>query len=156
VAKTDRNFKFLDREAHILYQLYIMVMYIKFYGFYKILNFNSKFNGVGLRFYRKMSVCGKTWPKFHISWLWGVYSESVIHNGLVYKFLGFKKIQISAQNIKVLAFDFTENGILQQKLIETMYFLPWLTYSGSIIHNDHVYMFLWVKKIKFGLKIKRC
>jgi hypothetical protein len=33
VAKSDRNFIFLDHEAHILDQLYIMVMYICFYGF---------------------------------------------------------------------------------------------------------------------------
>jgi hypothetical protein len=36
VAKTDRNSVFLDREAHIPDQLYIIVMYISFKGFKKI------------------------------------------------------------------------------------------------------------------------
>jgi hypothetical protein len=35
VAKTDRNSVFLDREAHIPDQLYIIVMYISFKGFKK-------------------------------------------------------------------------------------------------------------------------
>jgi hypothetical protein len=33
MAKTDRNTTFLDREAHILDQLYKIAMYIKVYEF---------------------------------------------------------------------------------------------------------------------------
>jgi hypothetical protein len=33
VAKTDRNSVFLGRDTHILDRLYILVLYISFYGF---------------------------------------------------------------------------------------------------------------------------
>jgi hypothetical protein len=36
LTKTDLNFVFLDSDAHIPDRLYIMVMYISFYGFKKI------------------------------------------------------------------------------------------------------------------------
>jgi hypothetical protein len=43
---------------------------------------------------------------------------------VLYKFFyGFKKNQIPAQNPKRIAFGFTENDSLQQKLAETPYFL---------------------------------
>jgi hypothetical protein len=50
VAKTDRNSVFVGHEAHISDWLYIMVMYLKFYGLKKI-NFGSKSKSVSLRFY---------------------------------------------------------------------------------------------------------
>jgi hypothetical protein len=39
-------------------------------------------------------------------------------------FWGFKKYRVSAQNTKVLAFDFTENVCSQQKLVENTYLIP--------------------------------
>jgi hypothetical protein len=42
MRKTDRNSVFLDRKAHILYQLYIMVLYINFYRFLIIFKFCVK------------------------------------------------------------------------------------------------------------------
>jgi hypothetical protein len=48
--------------------------------------------------------------------------------------MAFKKIQILAQNPNVLAFGFTENTCLWQKLIETPHFLSvtlifWIGYT---------------------------
>jgi hypothetical protein len=87
MIKTDRNSVFIGREAHIPDRLYIMVMYLKFYGFQKISNLGSKFKGVSLRFYWKMSVSDKNWPKLRIYWSWCPYSGSVIHNGIIFKVL---------------------------------------------------------------------
>jgi hypothetical protein len=66
MIKTDRNSVFIGREAHIPDRLYIMVMYLKFYGFQKISNLGSKSNGVILQFCRKMSVCDKNLSRLRI------------------------------------------------------------------------------------------
>jgi hypothetical protein len=50
---------FLGCKIHISDRLYIMVMYIGFYVFFKILNFSSKSERVSIQFYRKMPVYGK-------------------------------------------------------------------------------------------------
>jgi hypothetical protein len=86
-TKTDWNSIFFGCDSHILDRLYIIAMYRSFYVFQKNLNFGSKSKDVGLRYYRKMSICDKNWPKLHISWCWHLYSRSVIHNDYVYKFL---------------------------------------------------------------------
>jgi hypothetical protein len=64
VAKTDRNSIFLDREAHIPDQLYIIVMYISFKGLKKT-DFASKSKGVGLQLYRKVLVIKVVLRHFH-------------------------------------------------------------------------------------------
>jgi hypothetical protein len=93
-AKTDRNSVFLGREAHIPNWLYIMVLYNFFYRLSNIWNFDLKSNGVSIWFYSKTIVCGKNWPKLHISWPWSSYSRMGIHNGPIYKFLWvFKKFK---------------------------------------------------------------
>jgi hypothetical protein len=58
-AENERNSVFLGCEAHILVRLYLMVMYIIFYGFFKKSNFGSKCKGVILQFYGKASVSSK-------------------------------------------------------------------------------------------------
>jgi hypothetical protein len=110
VPKTDINSIFLIHDHNIPDQLYIMVLYISFYGFQKILNFSSKYNGVSFWFYRKRLLWQKlTETPYSMSVT--SYSISVIHNDHVYKFLWlYKKIQILAQNPKVLAFAFTEKS----------------------------------------------
>jgi hypothetical protein len=96
VAKTDRNFIFHGCEAHILDQLYIIVMYISFNRL-KNTNFGSKYKGVSLRFYRQTPVCGKNWTKLRISLPWIPYFTSLIYNGHVYKFLRVKKINFGSK-----------------------------------------------------------
>jgi hypothetical protein len=59
-AKTVQNSVFLSRDPHILDRLYVMVPYMSFYEFSKILNFRSKSKGVSLRFERISLVCIKT------------------------------------------------------------------------------------------------
>jgi hypothetical protein len=59
VPKTGRSSVFLYHESHIPDQLYIIVVYIGFYGFLKNLNFGSKYKGVSLRFYPKIPVRAK-------------------------------------------------------------------------------------------------
>jgi hypothetical protein len=71
--------------------------------------------------------------------------------------MGFKKFQNFVQNSMVLAFGFSVNASLWQKLTEALYFLSMTPYSISVIHNSPVYKFLWVlKKFKFLLKIQKC
>jgi hypothetical protein len=71
--------------------------------------------------------------------------------------MGVKKIQILAQNSKVLAFDFIKNISLCQKLTETPYFLVVKPYSTSVIHNGLVYKLIRIfKKFKFWRKIQMC
>jgi hypothetical protein len=86
-AKIDRNSVFLGRDPRIANWLSIMVPYFYFYGFWKISNFCSKSMGFSVRFYRKLPVPGKNWPKLRISWSWPPYSESVIYSGPVFEFL---------------------------------------------------------------------
>jgi hypothetical protein len=50
-VKTDHNSLFLGRHAHIMDRLYIIVMYMSFYGYRKYSNFCSKYVGVILWFY---------------------------------------------------------------------------------------------------------
>jgi hypothetical protein len=108
VTKTKWKFVSLGYETHITNWLYIMVMYINFYRFWKFKNFGSKSKCVSLLFYRKTQVCDKNWQKLHISWSWILYSRLVIHNGYVHKFfMYFKNIQILAKNPNVLEFSFT-------------------------------------------------
>jgi hypothetical protein len=57
-------------DRRIANQLSITVPYFSFYGFWKFSHFCSKSMGVSLRFYRKLQVCGKNWPKLYISWSW--------------------------------------------------------------------------------------
>jgi hypothetical protein len=46
---------------------------------------------------------------------------------------------------------------LHEKLTETLYFLVVTPYSGSVIHNENVYEFLWVLNFfRFLLKIHSC
>jgi hypothetical protein len=87
-AKTDRNSVFLGRDPHIANRLSITVPYFNFTGFEKfhIFTRNPKVL-VSLRFYRKLPVPGKNWPKLRISCSWPPYSESVIYSGPVFEFL---------------------------------------------------------------------
>jgi hypothetical protein len=57
-------------DRRIANRLSITVPYFSFYGFWKFSHFCSKSMGVSLRFYRKLQVCGKNWPKLYISWSW--------------------------------------------------------------------------------------
>jgi hypothetical protein len=50
-VKTDRNSVFHGPDPHITDWLYIMVMYMSFYGFSKFSNFCSKSIGVSPQFY---------------------------------------------------------------------------------------------------------
>jgi hypothetical protein len=86
-GETDRNSIFLGREPRIVNRLSITVPHFNFYGFWKISHFCSKSMGVSQRFYRKLPVWGKNWPKLRISWSWHPYCESVIYNGPVFHFL---------------------------------------------------------------------
>jgi hypothetical protein len=86
-AKTDRNSVFLSRDPYIANRLSITVPYFNFYGFWKKSHFCSKSMSVSLRFYWKLPVWGKNWPKLRISWSWPPYCESVIYNGPVFQFL---------------------------------------------------------------------
>jgi hypothetical protein len=95
-AKTDRNSVFLGPDTHISDRLYLMVLYMSFYRFSKISNFQSKSICVTLWFSWKSTFCDKNWPKLCISWSRPPYSRLVILNGPVYEFLRvFKKIIFS-------------------------------------------------------------
>jgi hypothetical protein len=87
----------------------------KFLWILNFLNFGSKFKGASLRFYLKMCVCDKNWPKLRISWSWSLYSWSDIHNSHLDKFLHILIFSILAQNPKVLAFAFTEKCLFAVK-----------------------------------------
>jgi hypothetical protein len=91
-ARSDQNSIFPRCEAHILDQLYIMPMYIKFNEFLKISNFGSKSKHVRAQFYQKIPVSGKNRLKLCISWSWRSYSGSVIHSVPLDKFLRILKI----------------------------------------------------------------
>jgi hypothetical protein len=86
-AKTNRNSVFLSHDPGIVNRLSITVPYFNFHGFWKFSHFCAKSKGVRIRFYRKLPVWGKNWPKLRISWLWPPYCESVIYNGPVFQFL---------------------------------------------------------------------
>jgi hypothetical protein len=61
--------------------------------------------------------------------------------------MGFKKIQISAQNLNGLAFGFTEKHQFMTKIVRNSIFLNHKThFFGSVTHNGHLYQFLWVFK----------
>jgi hypothetical protein len=96
VVKTDQNFIFFDREAHILDRLYIMVLFKNFHFF-------SKFKGVTLWFYRKRNFYGFL---YKISKVGSKYKGVRLRFYTIFWNFFF---QILAQNLKVLAFGFTEN-----------------------------------------------
>jgi hypothetical protein len=83
-AKTDRNSVFPGRDPRNANWLSITVPHFNFYWFLKISHFCSKSKGVSLRFLRKLPVCGKSWLKLRISWLWPPYCEFIIYNGPVF------------------------------------------------------------------------
>jgi hypothetical protein len=43
-----------------------------------------------------------------------------------------------------MAFGFTKNTSLWQKLIKTLYFLALKPYSGLVMHYGHVHKLLWI------------
>jgi hypothetical protein len=85
-GKTKPKSVFHGCDTHILDRLHIMVPYMCFDRFLKILIFCSKSKRVSLRFYRKSTPCGKNRPKIHISWPWCLFSRSVIRNCQIYVF----------------------------------------------------------------------
>jgi hypothetical protein len=58
VAQTDRNSVFFGRKTQITDRLHIMIMYISFYGFFKI-KFQLKIQRGYPSFLPKTHVCGK-------------------------------------------------------------------------------------------------
>jgi hypothetical protein len=64
----------------------------QFLRVWKFSHFCSKSKCVSQRFYRKLPVRGKNWPKLRISWSWPPYCESVIYNGPVFQFSRVLKI----------------------------------------------------------------
>jgi hypothetical protein len=123
-AKTDRNPVFLSRDPHIVNRLSITVLYLNFYGFWKISHFSSKSIGISLRFYRKLQVWGKNWPKLQISWSWTPYCKIVIYNGPVFEFLRvLKNFTFSNEIHRCYPTVLPKIASLGQKLTETPYFL---------------------------------
>jgi hypothetical protein len=90
-VKTGRKSIFHPREAHILSRLDILVLYINFYGFWKILSFDPKPKEVSLRILRKMSARDENLPEIRISSPWGSYCVWVRCFGVVHKFIGVLK-----------------------------------------------------------------
>jgi hypothetical protein len=106
---------------------------------------------------QKMSDCGTNWLKFHISWLWGLYFGSIIHNGHICKFLWVLQFfQILAKKCKYVSLQFCRKmpdcGKNSLKLCISW---PWSPYSRSVIHNGHLDKFLWIlKNFNFSSKSK--
>jgi hypothetical protein len=69
--------------------------------------------------------------------------------------MGFQKIHIFAQNLKVLAYGFTENCQFGGKnWLKLRISWSWPLYCESVIHNGPVFQFLRVlKKFTFLLEI---
>jgi hypothetical protein len=70
------------------------------------------------------NVHGKNIPKIHSSSMWGTYSCSVRYYVLYAIFLDFKKYQVSAQKLKELVFDFTDNTLFTAKTGRNLYLIP--------------------------------
>ena len=123
-AKTDRNSVFPGRDPRNANWLSITVPHFNFYGFWKISHFCSKPMGVSQRFYRKLPVWGKNWPKLRISWslppiLWIGYPSW----SRIWIFTGFEKFHIFARNAWVLAYGFTKNRQFGAKMDRNSVFL---------------------------------
>jgi hypothetical protein len=122
-AKTDRNSVFLAQDPLIVNRLSVMVPYFNFYGFWKTSHFCSKSKGVSLRFYQKLPVWGKTWPKLRISWSWPPYCELVTYNGPVFQFLRvLKNFTFLLKMQRCQPTVLPKIASLGQKLTETPYF----------------------------------
>jgi hypothetical protein len=96
----------------------------QFLRVWKFSHFCSKSKCVSQRFYRKLPVRGRNWPKLRISWSWPPYCESVIYNGPIFQFSRVLKILTFLLEIQkcylTVCPKIASSG---QKLIETPYFV---------------------------------
>ena len=105
-------------------------------------HFRSISIGVSLRFYRKLPVWGKNWPKLRISWslhpiLWIGYPSW----SRIWIFTGFEEFHIFARNLLVLPYGFTENRKFGAKMDRNSVFLgrepriaDWLSITASYMY----------------------
>jgi hypothetical protein len=104
-----------------------------------------------------MFVHGESGLKIRISSPWGPYSISARHFGVVHKFFGgTEKYQVSAQNLKRLAFNFIEKCLSTTKTDQKFIFQP---REAHILHRLDISVlyinFQWFLKIlSFGSKPK--
>jgi hypothetical protein len=137
VAKTNRNSIFLDHEAHISYQVYIVVLYIIFMGFKKS-DFDSNSTCVRLRFYQKCQFVAKfDWKSVFVG------HEAHILDRLYIMVIDKKNLrvlknQISAQNPKLTLSVFLKTQICAKNRSKLRISWLWNPHSGSVIHNGHV------------------
>jgi hypothetical protein len=143
-----------------------------FCGFWKNLNFRSKFISGSQWFYWKSSVWGKNWLKLRISWSWPPYWRSVIHIDLIYEFLRVsKKFKFLLKIHRCYPTVLSKITTLGWKLTETPYFLvvthirdwlyitvPYMRYYGCWKKSNFRSKFIGVlsygftEKHKFGAK----